>query len=260
MSFLSGLLGVVNSIFGGSGTGSALARSALIGYGLNYITKSIAKDNEADAKRSQTSTTFVDNGVRLQVKPSTESPIPVVYGQAYLGGYISDAQLVNNNQTMWFALSLCERTGTLLSTGAQSEITFQEVFWDGNRIEFDNDGVTAVALIAEDGIRNTDIRGLVQVYCYNNGSNSPVNVSGYTNPTLNVAQNLFPGWTSNHTMDQLAFAIVKVNYNAVKNIKSLGDVQFRLKNSMVLPGDVLNDYLINTRYGAGIAAEDISQI
>jgi hypothetical protein len=257
MSFIDSIVDFGKSAFGfltGNTTGGALARSALLGLGLNYL-KSTNKENDSATAQE----TRQDFGVREQVDPDTESPIPVVYGQAYIGGYVTDAVLTNSNQTMWYCLTLCEKTGTLLSTGSDSEIKFQEIFWNGSRIEFNSDGVTARALVDEDGNRSDDINGLVKVYVYNNGSTSPTNITGYSQGNTANAYDVFPNWTSNHTMNELVFALVRVDYNSTKSVTGLGTMQFRLQNSMKLPGDVLNDYLTNTRYGAGIAAEDIAQ-
>jgi len=71
------------------------------------------------------------------------------------------------------------------------------------------------------------------------------------------ANGIMPSWTPEHTMDDLVFAIVRVDYNRDKNITALGDVKFKIKNTMSQPGDVIFDYMTNTRYGAGIPAEEI---
>ena len=59
-------------------------------------------------------------------------------------------------------------------------------------------------------------------------------------------------------MDDLVFALIKVEYNKEKGITGIGNIEFKLKNSMTDPGDVINDYLTNSRYGAGIPAEEIN--
>lgn len=258
MSFIDSIVDFGKSalgFLGGNSTGSALARSALLGLGLNYLNRSTRKENEAQAAAE----TRIDMGVREQVDPNTDSPIPVVYGNAYLGGYVTDAVLTNSNQTMWYCLTLCEKTGTLLSTGDDSVISFQEIFWNGSRMQFNGDGVTVRALVDEDGVVNTDVNGLIRVYVYNNGSANPTNITGYAQGNTQPAYNVFPNWTTAHTMDELVFALVRVDYNSTNSVTGLGTMQFRLNNTMKLPGDVLNDYLTNTRYGAGVAPEDIAQ-
>lgn len=254
MSFLDDIVSFGKNLFSSDSVGGNLAKSALLGYGLKLINDSIRADNEAPELANTT-----DYGVREQVDPNTDSPIPVVYGQAYIGGYVTDAVLTNDNQTMWYCLTLCEKTGTLLSTGSDSEIKFQEIFWNTSRIEFNSDGVTAKALVDEDGNRSDSINGQVKVYVYKNGSTNPTNIVGYAQGNTANAYDLFPNWTSNHTMDELVFALIRVDYNATNQVTGLGNVQFRLKNSMKLPGDVLNDYFTNSRYGAGVSSGDINQ-
>ena len=47
-----------------------------------------------------------DNGVRQQVPPATTNSLPVVYGDAYLGGTFVDAVLSENQKIMWYVLSI----------------------------------------------------------------------------------------------------------------------------------------------------------
>jgi hypothetical protein len=61
-------------------------------------------------------------------------------------------------------------------------------------------------------------------------------------------------------MDNLVFAVVSVEYNKERNVTSLGELEFKITNSMTLPGDVLNDYMKNTRYGAGLTDAEIYSV
>lgn len=253
MSFIDDIVDFGKSaigFLGGSGIGSSLARTALIGYGLNQITKSINRQNNAAT---------VDKGVRLQLDPSTETKIPVVYGEAFISGSIIDAEMTNSNQTMYFCLALCEKTGTKLSDAQASQITFKDIYWNDSIIVFKEDGITADYTYDRNGTRNDNISGLVKVYLFNNGSTSPV-LPELINPTasLDNAYDIMPSWTSSHTMDQLVFAVVRVDYNKEKNITGLAPMDFSLRNTMTLPGDCLYDYMTNTRYGAGIDPAEIS--
>jgi hypothetical protein len=58
-------------------------------------------------------------------------------------------------------------------------------------------------------------------------------------------------------MNDLIFAVVRVDYSREKNVTGIGNLIFHLQNSMYLPGDVMRDYMTNTRYGAGIATAEI---
>lgn len=248
MSFLSGIgdffKGVGKFITGG-GIGSTLVTTIVAGYALNRLTKSIrANQTEENAN--------IDKGVKLQIEPSTNNKVPVLYGTAFFGGVITDAEISSNNQTMYYVLTLTERTGSKLSDSSSSNYTFKDVYLNDQRIVFKSDGITLDYVVDRDGNFNTSAEGLVKVYCFDNGSNSPTVPDGYTNSSLDNANAIMPGWTSTDTMTSLVFAIVEVTYNREKGVTGLGDFKFEIENDMNDPGDVLYDYMSNFTYGAGL--------
>ena len=249
------------SWFTGSSQGANLARTALAGYTLTEVTQSINRDNEK-SNSSNNSQSTADKGVRIQVNPSPDQKIPVVYGKAALGGIITDAVLASGGQTMYYCITLCEQTGyTNLGTGAISDIKFKDIYWNNQRLIFNQSGAGAGYVVAasvdEDGELNYDVAGLIEVFCYSGNSYFPVLPGGYTNPATYNAFDLMPGWTPNHIMASLVFAIVTVTYNKEKNVTGLGDMTFVLENSMKEAGDCLFDYMTNTVYGAGINPAEI---
>ena len=238
---------------GSNNIGAQLARTALTGYTLRQVNNSINKDQKTDQQKEQ------DRGVRLQVDPNPDQKIPVVYGRAALGGIVTDAVLTNSNQTMWYCLVLSEVTGNLnLGAGAASQFTFKEIYWNNQQLAFSTDGITVAGATDDAGTANTDIAGLVRVYCFRNGSANPVVPYGYTNASLATADAVFPDWTANHDMSGLVFALVRIDYNREKNITGLGTMTFVLENTMNQAGDCLYDYMTNTRYGAGIDPAEIT--
>ena len=58
-------------------------------------------------------------------------------------------------------------------------------------------------------------------------------------------------------MTGLMFAIVQVTYNRDKGVTGLPNCVFQITNNTTLVGDVLYDYMSNSRYGANIAVADI---
>jgi hypothetical protein len=257
MSFLDDLIDFGSTaldFLGGSGIGSSIARTALTGYALNQVTQSINKDNET----ATAATTQTDYGVREQVDPNTDTNIPVIYGTAYIGPKVVDAVLSGDNMTMWYCLAICEQTGRLLSTNQGSQLSFQGIYWNQNRIQFQTDGITVASFIDEDGVADTTPAGLIKVYCFSGGSNRPVNVSGYSYGNSLPAYSIFPNWTSNHQMNDLVFALVRVDYDKAKQVTGIGNMEFKITNTLKMPGDVLYDYMTNARYGAGIAPEEIN--
>lgn len=256
-SFIDDILDVGSSLwkaFTGPGTGAAIARATTLGLLLKEVTDSINSDNQ---KPTAADNNKPDYGVREQVDPDTDHSIPVVYGTAFLGGIVSDAVLVNDNQTMWYCLTICEKTGNLLD-GTPSVLTFEEIYWNQNKLNFNSDGITVSSFTDEDGNTSTSVAGKIRIYCFNGGSSSPVVPAGYTNGALGSAYSIFPNWSSNHRMSDLVFALVRVDYDKANEVTGLGNLEFKIKNTMTQPGDVLNDYMTNTRYGAGIVPEEIN--
>lgn len=261
MAFISSLVAAATAFgtFLASGTvGALLARTAitaLVSYALN---RSVSK---------QQAQTGIDPGSRQMLSAATNHKIPVVYGTAFIGGAITDGQLVNDNKTMWLALTMSEKTGNLFSTGAAPTYTFNGCFRNTDTVYFKTDGITVDYTEDADGNTDDSMSGLIQIRIYA-GSGAAANqiapdaaiVTGGVSPTLTPvdAWSVFPSWTSNTTMSDLVFAIVKVDYNRDKNLTSIGDYQFKITNSMNLGGDCLFDYATNTRYGAGIRLADIS--
>lgn len=261
MAFISSLVAAATAFgtFLASGTvGALLARTAitaLVSYALN---RSVSK---------QQAQTGIDPGSRQMLSAATNHKIPVLYGTAFIGGAITDGQLVNDNKTMHLALTIAEKTGNLFSSGAAPTYTFNGCFRNTDTVYFKTDGVTVDYTLDADGNTDNSMSGLIQIRIYA-GSGASANqiapdaaiVVGGVSPTLTPvnAWSVFPGWTSNNTMSDLVFAIIKVDYNRDKNLTSIGDYQFKLTNSMKLGGDCLFDYSTNTRYGAGIRLADIS--
>lgn len=239
----------VGSFLTGTSIGSSLARTAITGLALSQMAKSMNKKNTP---------TQDDNGTVVTVEPNVENAIPVIYGTAIVGGIVVDAHISADNKKMYYVYVVSERTGTLLSNSAQSVLSFQEVYYNNNKVVFSDDGYTARYLQAEDGFVDNNIADQVKIYCFNNGSQNPVTPTGYTNAALLPAYSIVPTWTSNHTMDNLVFAVIEVTYNPSKSVTGIGDVQFKINNTLSKPGDVLYDYMTNTRYGAGIPEAEIS--
>lgn len=250
MSFLDG----VTSFFSGEGILSSVVKIAGLAFVASQVAKSATASNNAGATETPPN---IDAGVRLQIPPASDKKVPVLYGTAFFGGNITDAIMTNTNKTMYYCITLCEKTGTKISDGQASSFVFKDVYWDDQRVIFNNDGVTVNYTVDRDGNVDRSLSGLVKIYYYKNGSATQAAPENYTLSTSTAAYNVMPGWTSNHTMNELAFAIVRVDYDRDKNVTGLGNLMFHVSNSMALPGDCVYDYMINSRYGAGIDPADI---
>jgi len=202
----------------------------------------------------------IEREVKLEIKADPSAHIPVVYGEGWVQPLLVDAQITNNNCTMWYAVALCEATGPDLN-GTASTITIEEIYWNNKKLTFLYDGVTVAAAWEGKGAsakQDLTLSQNVKIYCYNNGSANPTNVRPQGLAVEHGdARSIMPGWTTNHAMTNLVFALIKVDYDADKEVDGIGSIKFKVRNSLKKPGDVLNDYMTNTVYGAGIAAEEI---
>lgn len=232
----------------GSSLSANIAKTALLGFGVKLLSDNL---NESSRDKKQT----VDQGVRLQLAPDTESKIPVLYGTAYFAGDITDANLSDDYRTMTFCLTLAETTGTRLSGGASS-YTFNDVYLNNNRVVFKSDGVTVDFTVDRAGNQDISFRDLVKIHFYaDNTGIAPLGISA----NIPASHTVMPGWTAGtHPMTGLMFAVVQVTYNRDKGVTGLPECVFELTNSMTLVGDVLFDYMTNTRYGAGIHSSEIN--
>ena len=253
MSFLSGIVDFAKSAVGivsGNSIFGTLARTAILGYAVNRLSKSANKGQDSG-------TNNIDEGVRLQVKPNADSKIPVLYGSAFFGGNIIDAAMTNSNKTMWFALALTEKTGSLYSTSSATTYLLNNVYLNDQRVQFQGDGITVDYTLDRAGTIDRNASGLIQIYFYAGGRTAGQKPVGFAGAVAN-AETLFPNWTSGtHALTNVVFALVKVDYNRDKGVTGLPDVKFNIASSMFTPGDVIYDYLTNTTYGAGISAGDI---
>ena len=241
--FLDSVTGILGSVFNMDNLASGV-KIAGLSMLLNYLQPDAAPKDK--------------KGVREQVDPDTTHRIPVVYGQAYTAGIVSDAAMSGDAMTMYYCITFCEQTGPLMSTGAPSIITVNKVFWNENKINFKSDGFTAASFEDASGTVSTTIDGLIEFHFYSGNSTKKVFPYGLTGANT-PAYSIMKDWTSNHMMTDLIFCIVKVKYDKEKSVTGLGNVKVKLINTLALPGDVLNDYMTNTRYGAGIKEMDIKQ-
>lgn len=115
MSFLSSLVDFGRRVIGSS-VASSVAKTILLGYALNRLNRNINRENNSGTEN-------IDRGVRLQIDPNAQEKIPILYGEAYFGGNIFDARQINNNETMWFALALCEKQVTNSAVEVQVTIS-----------------------------------------------------------------------------------------------------------------------------------------
>jgi hypothetical protein len=164
---------------------------------------------------------------------------------------------------MWYVCTLAEVTGT-------GSYTFGDIYWGGKKVVFDGTDTAKVVQLEtnSDPIQIDDqVNGKIYIYKFPNGSSSGISTGGSNAITL-LSDASIPSdqrWNGpiyttggeSATMSNTAFVIVKVLYDTNANTTRLEQMSVELTNSLSKPGDVLNDYMTNIRYGCAISSSDI---
>jgi hypothetical protein len=191
-------------------------------------------------------------GNRQQIPPATDNKLPIVYGEAWLGGTIIDLSISSNNQELYYVLAISEVTNNGTDT-----VTFGDVYFGGKRCVFESGTPNVTSLVDEStGNSDTSVNGKLQIFFYNNGSNSPVNSSQSAISVMQTAGLVYT-WDSNKLMTDTAFAIVHISYSSNAGLTGIQQTKFQVTNSRFAPGDCLLDYLTNEVYGAAIPVAQI---
>lgn len=200
-----------------------------------------------------------DQGVRQQVPPSSTNSVPVVYGDAWLGGTFVDAVLSTDQKTMYYVMAISS-----ISTNASASFSYDRTkFYYGDRlVTFDGtDQTKVVSLTDGDGNVDTKISGNLYIALYTSTNAGVITSVNGTAPNVFMGGADIPAalrWpASGRQMNGLAFAIVKLVYNTDAGTTGLSPVTFYCKHypaggSVAKPGDVWYDYMTDERYGAGM--------
>jgi len=201
--------------------------------------------------------TFADaraNGSKVQVAPSTDNKIGVAYGTNFMSGPITDVNISNRNQTMSYCITLSEFVeGASYSVG--------KIFWGDAQLVFGTgaSGHIVQSRIDKNSSTNTDWNGKIRMRVYAGGTTAAKQIFPTTNTT--AATNMMPHWktlsTGHYTMEDLVFVMIEVDYDAENGLTGLSSCSWEITCDKDNPGDVLFDYLTNTRYGAGLSNSDI---
>ena len=251
--------GVVGAIVGAVVTvvGVVTGQPQLIMMGVTMMASSIISAVTApkppNFDQNSTSQLALNSGSNVQVPPATNNKLPVVYGSTFVGGTVTDLSITSDNKNLYYVLSICEVTGTQL--GQADYISFGDIYYGGKKVILDGATVTGL-LDVSTGSTDTSVAGLIHIYLYNNGSNSPTNSS---QSAISVMQSagLTYTWDNTKTMTNTVFAIVELTYNTNANVTQLAQTQFQITNSRTNTGDVFLDYLTNDVYGAAIPQAQI---
>jgi len=200
-----------------------------------------------------------DMGVREQVPPSAVNAIPIVYGEAYMGGTFVDAVLTTDQRKMYYVLAISS-----ISPNGQFTFDQTDMYFGDRKIGYDpSEPGKVITLTDEAGNVDTKVSGNLFIYLFTSnqaGTITAINSSG-TLPSgimggsdIAVAQR----WpTTGRQMNGLAFAIAVLNYNRDADTTQLSPITFHVKHALngtgvAKAGDVWYDYLTNAVYGGAV--------
>jgi hypothetical protein len=199
-----------------------------------------------------------DMGVRQQVPPSAVNAVPIVYGNAYMGGTFVDAVLSTDQKTMYYVLAISS-----ISPNGQFTFDTTDMYYGDRKIIFDGPNPTqVVSLTDEAGNVDTKINGNLFINLYRSndaGTITPLNGAAAPS-TVMGGSDIAAGqrWTGTRQMNGLGFAIVKLIYNRDAGTTQLSPITFKVSHTLngtgvAKPGDVWYDYITNSVYGGAIA-------
>jgi len=203
-----------------------------------------------------------DMGVRQQVPPSAVNAIPIVYGDAYMGGTFVDAVLTTNQRKMYYVLAISS-----ISPNGQFTFDQTDMYYGDQKIVFDGTEPGKVAKLTDEATptpnENTKIAGNLYIYLFTSSQSgviTAINSSGSLPSTIMGGSDIQASqrWpSSGRQMNGTAFAIVVLNYNREADTTSLQPITFKVKHALngtgvAKPGDVWYDYITNPVYGGAV--------
>ena len=219
----------------------------------SILSRAFAPDMSADQA--------VDNGVRQQVPPSSTNSIPVVYGDAYMGGSFIDAVLSTDAKTMYYVLVISH-----ISPNGQFSYDLTDMYWGDRKITLDGTDQTKVVSLT-DGAGNVDtkIDGNLYIGLYTSSQSGIISsANGSSSPSVFMGGEDIPfelRWpSSGRQMNGLAFAIVKMNYNREAETTNMQTLTYHVSHYLngqgcAKQGDVWYDYITNEQYGAAMPTD-----
>jgi hypothetical protein len=244
-SAIVGAIGISTATIFGTLTWAGLATSVIAGglaMGTAKVLGVFKPPNIASAK---------DPGVKVQVSPGTDNKVPVFYGSNLTGGIIVDAGISNGNDTMTYVIVLGEKTDT-------GTYTIGKQYRGDQQLNFGFGASTHVVTSVTDAnaTSTNKVNGKMRVRIYAGGTAASDQIFPASGNQV-AATTLLSTITAATSYDDLVFAVFQIDYDVEEGLTGLGQYTTEITNSLNEPGAVLNDYLLNSRYGAGLRASDI---
>ena len=233
--------------------GGTIAATFAVNFAVSFIVTRIFADNPEKQQ---------DMGVRQQVPPSGVNAIPIVYGEAYMGGTFVDAVLSEDQKTMYYVLAI-----SCISPNGQFTFDTTDMYYGDRKIAFGtgSNSTKVISLTDEAGNVNTKISGNLYINLYtSNATGTIVSANGASAPTvvmggsdIAVAQRWVSTAEAPRKMNGLAFAIVKLVYNRDADTTQLSPITFHVNHTLngtgvAKAGDVWYDYITSPIYGGAV--------
>ena len=192
-----------------------------------------------------------DPGVKVQVAPSTDNKVPVFYGKNLTGGLITDAGISNSNDTMTYVIVLGEKTDT-------GTYTIGKQYRGDQQLNFGSGASSHIVTSVTDanGTAANDVNGKMRVRIYAGGTAASNQIFPASGNQV-AATTLLSTITASTSYEGLVYVVFQMDYDQENGLTGLGQYTTEITNSLSEPGAVLNDFLLNSRYGAGLSASDI---
>ena len=252
---------VLGAVFGDTLLAGAALGSfgmAAASFAINYAVSTLVS-RAFGSRQSMDNPSAPDSGVRQQIPPSNSNSLPVVYGDAYLGGVFVDAVLSTDQKTMYYVLAVSH-----ISPVGQFSFDQTKMYWGDRLITFDGTDLTKVVSLT-DGSGNVDTKcsGNIYMGLYTSSATGVItSTNGATAPSTFMGGADVPvalRWpTTGRQMQGLAFAIVKLNYNQDAGVTGMQGLTFKASHYLngtgaAKPGDVWYDYITNVQYGGAVS-------
>jgi hypothetical protein len=236
-------------------TGMSIAYATFaVNFALSMVVSRIFADNPE---------TQQDMGVRQQVPPSAVNAIPIVYGEAYMGGTFVDAVLTTDQQCMYYVLAISS-----ISPNGQFTFDTTDMYYGDRKITFSvADTARVESLTDEAGNVDTKVNGRLYIGLYTSSAAGVITNINWYAPNV-VMASTFAGFSiaagqvwpaTGRQMNGTAFAIVRLEYSRDADTTQLSPITFKVKQALngtgvAKAGDVWYDYMTNAVYGGAVDA------
>jgi len=192
-----------------------------------------------------------DPGVKVQVAPSTDNKVPVFYGSNLTGGLIVDAGISNQNDTMTYVIVLGEKTDS-------GTYTMGDQYRGDQKLNFGVGASSHIVTSVTDanGTSANKVNGKMRVRAYAGGTAAGNQIFPASGNQV-AATTMLSTINASTSYEGLVYVVFQIDYDAEEGLTGLGQYTTEITNSLSEPGAVLSDFLLNSRYGAGLTTAEV---